>query len=49
MRQLPSIESWVRVLLESVYEIVPAHELQKRGLTVRRQVPIAIHYKDLGL
>ncbi len=34
-------------LLESVYEIVLAHELASRGLRVRRQVPITIRYKDL--
>ena len=27
-------------LLESVYEVLLAHELQQRGLKVRRQVPI---------
>jgi len=34
-------------LLESVYEITLAHELQKRGLTVERQVSIPIVYDDL--
>ena len=34
-------------LLESVYEIVLAYELQQRGLRVNRQVPIAIRYKDM--
>jgi GxxExxY protein len=34
-------------LLESVYEIVLAYELQQRGLPVNRQVPIAIRYKDM--
>lgn len=34
-------------LLESVYEIVLAYELQQRGLRVDRQVPIAIRYKDM--
>jgi GxxExxY protein len=29
-------------LLESVYEVVLAHELEKRGLNVRRQVPVPI-------
>ena len=29
-------------LLESVYEVVRAHELSLRGLAVKRQVPIAI-------
>ena len=29
-------------LLESVYEIVLAHELKKRGLKVKRQVPVAM-------
>jgi GxxExxY protein len=31
-------------LLESVYEIVLAYELQQRGLHVNRQLPISIHY-----
>jgi len=31
-------------LLESVYEVILAHELQRRGLAVQRQVPIAIEY-----
>ena len=34
-------------LLESVYEIVLAYELNKRGLNVLRQVPISIIYKDM--
>lgn len=34
-------------LLESVYELVLAHELQARGLKVERQVPVAITYKGL--
>jgi GxxExxY protein len=34
-------------LLESVYEIVLAHELSARGLQVRRQVPIPIRYHDI--
>ena len=34
-------------LLESVYEIVFAHELKKRGLSVERQVPIPIKYDGL--
>lgn len=34
-------------LLESVYEIVLAHELKKRGLRVKRQVPVAIVYDDI--
>ncbi len=33
-------------LLESVYEVVLAHELQKRGLKVLRQHPISIAYED---
>ena len=35
-------------LLESVYEIVLAYELEKRGLPVQRQVPITISYKELA-
>ena len=34
-------------LLESVYEIVLAHELKKRGLKVERQVTIPIEYDGL--
>ena len=34
-------------LLESVYEIVLAYELQQRGLRVSRQVPVSIHYKEM--
>lgn len=34
-------------LLESVYEIVLAYELEKRGLKVLRQHPISIKYDDL--
>jgi GxxExxY protein len=31
-------------LLESVYEVILAHELQRRGLLLQRQAPIAIAY-----
>ena len=34
-------------LLESVYEIVLANELNSRGLEVKRQVPISIKYKNI--
>jgi GxxExxY protein len=34
-------------LLESVYENVLAKELERRGLSVMRQVPVPIHYEDL--
>jgi GxxExxY protein len=34
-------------LLESVYEIVLAHELQPRRLRVSRQVPVSIRYKEM--
>ena len=34
-------------LLESVYEVVLAHELGQRGLSVARQASISIHYKQL--
>ena len=34
-------------LLESVYEIVLARELELRGLVVERQVPTPIRYEDL--
>jgi GxxExxY protein len=34
-------------LLESVYEVVLAYELRQRGLSVERQIPIPIRYKDM--
>src|SRR5262245_9683289 len=34
-------------LLESVYEIVLAYELEQHGLHVNRQVPISIRYKNM--
>ncbi len=34
-------------LLESVYEVVLAHELRQRGLKVERQVPVTITYEGL--
>jgi GxxExxY protein len=34
-------------LLESVYEVILAHELRKLGLEVKRQQPIAITYDGL--
>ena len=34
-------------LLEIVYEVALAHELEERGLKVQRQVPIAIEYADI--
>ena len=34
-------------LLESVYEVILAHELRKRGLAVERQVPIPIHWEGI--
>jgi GxxExxY protein len=34
-------------LLESVYEVVLAYELNAKGLPVKRQVPIRIVYKSL--
>ena len=34
-------------LLESVYEIVLAHELKARNLNIERQVPVPILYKDI--
>jgi GxxExxY protein len=35
-------------LLERVYEVLLAHELTSRGLTVRRQVPIPIKFKGIS-
>ena len=34
-------------LLESVYEVVLAHELRKRGLVVRRQVSVPVFFDGL--
>jgi GxxExxY protein len=34
-------------LLESVYEVVLAYELETRGVAVQRQVPVPIQYKQL--
>lgn len=34
-------------LLETVYEVILAHELRKAGLSVERQRPIAIRYDGL--
>ena len=34
-------------LLESVYEVILAKELQERGLKIERQVPVTIEYKGI--
>src|SRR5215203_4564350 len=34
-------------LLETVYEVILAHELRKAGLSVERQMPIPIRYDEL--
>jgi GxxExxY protein len=34
-------------LLETVYELILAHELQQRGLRVERQVPISIEFRGI--
>lgn len=34
-------------LLETVYEVILAHELRGRGLEVERQVPIPVEYQGL--
>ena len=36
-------------LLESAYELCLAHELRKRGLDVKTQVIMPVHYGDLSL
>ncbi len=36
-------------LLESVYESAMAHDLHKRGLDVRRQVPVPVYYDGISL
>jgi len=35
-------------LLESVYETVLAYELEKRGLSVKRQAPVPILYEGIS-
>jgi GxxExxY protein len=35
-------------LLETVYEIILAHQLRQRGFQVERQVPIPIEYRGLS-
>ncbi|HKQ13888.1 MAG TPA: GxxExxY protein [Steroidobacteraceae bacterium] len=35
-------------LLESVYEVILAHELRHRGLQVESQIPVAISYDGLS-
>lgn len=34
-------------LLESVYETVLAHELERSGLQLRAQIPVPVTYKDI--
>ena len=34
-------------LLETVYEVALAHELKKRGLSLRQQVPVPIRYREI--
>jgi GxxExxY protein len=34
-------------LLESVYEVILARELQDKGLKINRQVPVTITYKGI--
>jgi GxxExxY protein len=34
-------------LLETVYEVILAHELRQRGLCVERQVPISIEFRGI--
>ena len=34
-------------LLESVYEVILAHELRKRGFEIQRQLPVPITYDGL--
>ena len=36
-------------LLESVYEVCLVHELTKRGMSVRRQVSLPVHYDGVRL
>ena len=34
-------------LLETIYEVVLLHELRERGLKAKRQIPVAIKYRDI--
>jgi GxxExxY protein len=34
-------------LLETVYEVILAHELQQRGLRIGRQVPVSIEFRGM--
>lgn len=34
-------------IFEVIYEVTLAHELRARGLTVRRQVPVAVEYAGI--
>lgn len=36
-------------LLESVYEVALVCELEKQGLSVKRQVPLPVHYDNVRL
>jgi GxxExxY protein len=36
-------------LLESTYRVVMTHELRKRGLTVKSEVPVPVVYEDVRL
>jgi len=35
--------------LEAVYEKAMVHEIELRGLTVQRQIPLVLHYKGLQI
>ena len=34
-------------LLETVYEVILAHELRRQGLQVERQVPVTVEYRGI--
>jgi GxxExxY protein len=34
-------------LLESIYEVLLAYELKKRGLNVTRQIPVVVEYDGI--
>jgi GxxExxY protein len=36
-------------LLESVYTVILAHELRKKGLTVNREVPVAVKWDNIEM
>lgn len=48
MRLIEYIRGWGPGLLESVYEVVPAHELETGRMRVERQAPVRINYDEMS-